>query len=152
MDQDRQDQTRTDQASSVFIGEDGSSEAILLIAHGSRRKAANDDLLTIADYLRQRTPGVHVEVSYLELTTPTIPEGAAACIAAGASLVYMLPFFLSPGVHVAQDLEEFREQFHQRYPHAKFVVCAPMGVHPSLVDILLERLEQARSLTVNDSP
>lgn len=117
-------------------------EAILLIAHGSRRKEANDDLVVMAGYLRERVPSMHIEVAYLELTEPSIPFGARACVEAGAKTVYMLPFFLSPGVHVAQDLEEFREQFRRQWPERHFLVCPPLGVHPQLVEILLTRLAE----------
>jgi len=121
-------------------------EAILLIAHGSRRKEANDDLRTMADHLRSRIPDTHIEVAYLELTEPTIPQGARACIEAGAAKVYLLPFFLSPGIHVVQDLEEFREEFRQQWPEQEFAVCPPLGVHPHLVEILLTRLAEAKGI------
>ena len=53
--------------------------AILLIAHGSRLAAANADLLQLAEQLRSRFPDHVIETAYLELTEPTIPQGAARC-------------------------------------------------------------------------
>ncbi len=123
-----------------------SFEAILLVAHGSRRQAANDDLRTMAGHLKEKVPQMQVEVAYLELTEPTIPEGAEACVEKGAKKIYMLPFFLSPGVHVVQDLEEFREQFIEKWPGREFVVCPPLGVHPHLTEILLTRLAEAKGI------
>ena len=69
--------------------------AVLLIAHGSRLAAANDDLPRLAGLLRQRFPGSVVEIAYLELTDPTIPQAAAACVRQGATRVLLMPYFLS---------------------------------------------------------
>ena len=116
--------------------------AILLIAHGSRKAAANEDLVHIAEQIRARRPSAIVGIAYLELAEPTIPQGANACVTRGASEVRMLPFFLSPGSHVVDDLERFRGEFTQQYPDVTFVLCPPLGLHPLLVDMLLERLDQ----------
>ncbi len=116
--------------------------AILLIAHGSRRAEANADLVRIAEMLKLRGPDVLIQTCYLELSEPTIPQGAAACVKQGAGEVRMLPFFLSPGTHVVNDLEGYRSSFAAEYPDVQFILCPPLGLHPLLIDILLERLEE----------
>lgn len=116
--------------------------AILLIAHGSRRAEANADLARIAEMLKHRRPDALIETCYLELTEPTIPQGAAACVQRGAREVRMLPFFLSPGTHVVDDLEGYRSTFEAEYPETRFSLCPPLGLHPLLIDILLERLDE----------
>ena len=128
--------------------------AALLIAHGSRRAAANADLLTLTGMARARFgrgegesgesggPGGYdiVEPAFLELADPDIPAGAAACVTKGATDVRMLPYFLSMGTHVADDLREFRDRFAAEHPHVTFTVCPPLGLHPKLVEVVFERL------------
>jgi sirohydrochlorin ferrochelatase len=114
--------------------------AVLLIAHGSRRKAANDDLVHLANSLKARGVYPLVEIAYLELASPSIPEGGRACVAAGAKRVKMLPYFLSAGTHVASDLEEFRQQLMAESPGVEFELCPHLGLHPLMLEILLERL------------
>ena len=116
--------------------------AVLLIAHGSRRAQANADLVLVADQLRERSDYVIVECSYLELAEPTIPQGAARCIELGAKHVLMMPYFLSAGSHVTKDLERHRNEFQAAYPDANFTLCPPLGVHPQMIDIVLDRLEE----------
>jgi sirohydrochlorin ferrochelatase len=118
--------------------------AILLIAHGSRVPEANADLLRIAESLRQRRPGDLVEIAYLELAQPDIPAGARRCVERGATDVTMLPYFLSAGSHVTRDLDGFRRQFAQDYPAVTFRLSPPLGLHPSLIDVLLDRLDEAQ--------
>lgn len=115
--------------------------AVLLIAHGSRRPEANADLVQLAERLRERGYP-RVEVSYLELAEPTIPQGGKACAETGANVVLMLPYFLSAGVHVARDLEGFREQLSATFPAVEFRLCQPLGLHPLLVDVVLARLAE----------
>jgi sirohydrochlorin ferrochelatase len=112
--------------------------AILLIAHGSRRKEANDELLRLAEALRRRLPDSIVETAYLELAEPGIPEGVRRCVAQGASQVRMLPYFLSPGMHVTRDLKESRQLFQREYAGVDFSLAPPLGGHPAVIDIVLE--------------
>jgi len=122
---------------------DARTKAVLLIAHGSRREAANLDLVTLAEMLRERKQFPIIEISYLELAEPTIPEGAARCVEAGANEVLMLPYFLSAGVHVENDLKRYREEFSSAYPETRFRLCPHLGLHPLMLEIVLDRLKGA---------
>jgi sirohydrochlorin ferrochelatase len=119
------------------------TSATLLIAHGSRRPEANADLVRLAEMLAPHLPGERIEIAYLELAEPTIPEGLSRCLAAGATRVRMMPYFLSAGAHVTGDLERFRADFAARYPDVAFQLCGPLGLHPRIIDIVLDRLDEA---------
>jgi sirohydrochlorin ferrochelatase len=118
------------------------SSAILLIAHGSRRAAANADLVKLAEIVRTRCPQDIVEIAYLELAEPTIPQGAARCVERGATHVRMSPFFLSAGTHIAEDLTSFQTEFSAQFPNVQFQLCPPLGLHSLLVEALLERMNE----------
>lgn len=122
---------------------DARRKAVLLIAHGSRRAAANQDLVQLAEMLRERSVFPIIEIAYLELAEPTIPEGAERCVAAGADEVLMLPYFLSAGVHVQNDLEEHRSEFTTKFPKTDFKLCGHLGLHPLMLEIVLARLREA---------
>ncbi|MFN0051067.1 MAG: sirohydrochlorin chelatase [Planctomycetales bacterium] len=114
---------------------------VLLIAHGSRRAEANADLVQLADILRSRGEYPIVETSYLEIAQPDISTGGARCVARGATRVKMFPYFLSAGAHVVEDLEASRQELAARFPGVDFQLCPHLGLHPLMVDIVLERLE-----------
>lgn len=118
------------------------STAVLLIAHGSRRAEANADLERVAEALRARSGFPIVEFSYLELAEPTIPQGARRCVEQGAARVMMLPYFLSAGSHVTRDLERFRAELEQAHAPVEFRLCPPLGLHPGVIDALLDRLRE----------
>ena len=75
----------------------------------------------------------------MELAEPTIDAGGALCIDAGASDVILLPFFLSPGKHVVEDLAAARDRLARRFPIVRFVLAEPLGRHPLLLDVLEEQ-------------
>ena len=118
------------------------STAVLLIAHGRRRAEANQDLADLAELIRSRRQFALVEVSYLELASPTIVDAARTCVLKGANQVLMLPYFLSAGVHVVNDLQQIRDQLQSEFPAVRFVMCPHLGLHPLMADIVLARLQE----------
>jgi sirohydrochlorin ferrochelatase len=122
----------------------GSPEtALLLIAHGSREENANADLYLLVDQLRSQTRYRAVEASFLELAEPNIEQGARVCLAQGPKRVILLPYFLSAGVHVTRDLTEACRKLASYHPHVEFRLAEPLGRHPLLLQVLLERARQA---------
>lgn len=116
--------------------------ALLLIAHGSRHPDANHDLHHVADGLRQRGHGI-VVAAFLELVEPDIAAGGRVCVAAGARRVMLVPYFLSPGVHVRHDLAAARDELAAAFPDVEFLLAAPLGRHPLLLDVVSLRVREA---------
>jgi sirohydrochlorin ferrochelatase len=114
-------------------------KALQLIAHGSRQPEANADLRSLAEALRRSEAFDIVEASFLELADPGIDEGGASCVARGAESVVLLPYFLSAGVHVRRDLTAARDRLAQRFPHVTFRLAEPLGQHPLLMEVVLDR-------------
>ena len=57
--------------------------------------------------------------------------------------VILLPYFLSAGVHVRDDLRRHRDDLAGRFPGNMFVLAEPLGPHPALVDIVMQRAAAA---------
>lgn len=125
--------------------------AILLIAHGSRRPEANADLAHLAHALRERCADEIVEVGFLELAEPSIPAGARRCVEQGARRVRMLPYFLSAGRHVQEDLLQFQQQLQAEHPGVNFELCPHLGLHPQMVEIVLDRLAGSTASLISSS-
>src|SRR5947209_131599 len=115
--------------------------ALLLIAHGSQRPEANDDLSHVAAELRGR--GHVVAEAFLELAEPAIDAGARRCVAQGAGRVVLVPYFLSAGVHVRRDLAAARDRLAARHPAVEFRLAEPLGRHPLLTEVVAQRAAEA---------
>lgn len=115
-----------------------SKPALLVVDHGSKRAAANEMLSDIAAMVRARSQ-IPVYMAHMELASPTIPDGIDACVRGGASHVIVLPFFLSPGKHTTTDIPKITATAATKYSGVTYEVRPPIGTHPGVVDILLDR-------------
>lgn len=116
--------------------------AVLLIAHGSREPAANDDLRELASRLEAAEGYAIVEACFLELAEPDIPAGAKRCVAQGATRILMVPYFLSGGVHLRRDLTQARDDLGRQHPGVEFRLGAPLGPHPLLDELVAARIRE----------
>ncbi len=119
--------------------------AVLLIAHGSRRQSANDELVRLTETMRKQSQYEIVEYAYLEIAEPTIPQGLQSCLRLQPIRVLMMPYFLSAGAHVTNDLERFRREFVREHPTVEGILCQPIGSHPKIVEIVIDRLRECCS-------
>jgi sirohydrochlorin ferrochelatase len=118
------------------------SIGLLLVAHGSRHAEANDDLHHLAAELRRRGSHGAVETAFLEIAEPTIDQAALRCVEQQVARVILVPYFLSAGVHVQRDLAAARQRLAERYPQVEFLLAEPLGRHPLLIDMVIERAQE----------
>jgi sirohydrochlorin ferrochelatase len=114
-------------------------KSLLLVAHGSRRAASNDEIRELAAVLRRQAGTEYASVScaFLELAAPSIAEGIAACIREGAAEIVILPYFLSAGRHVASDVPGEVALMQQAHPEVKMRVAPYLGAAPEIAGVLL---------------
>jgi sirohydrochlorin ferrochelatase len=119
--------------------------ALLLIAHGSREAAANEDLRRVAGELRGTGQFAAVVASFLELAEPNIDAGGATCIASGPERLILVPYFLSAGLHMKRDLVAARDRLAALYPQVDVRLADPLGPHPLLTEIVIQRGREANN-------
>ena len=119
------------------------TRAILLVDHGSRRPDANTLLETVADLVAERVPDVIVRFAHMERGEPDIAAGIAACAAAGADAIVVHPYFLGPGHHTTDDIPRLVRAASKAHPGVDVRVSPPLGLHPKLVDVVLDRVAES---------
>jgi sirohydrochlorin ferrochelatase len=115
---------------------------VVVVDHGSRREESNRLLLDVVQMLRVRGPFSIVEPAHMELAEPSLRTAFLRCATRGARLVVVSPFFLLPGQHWTEDIPTLASAVAAEHPGVKYLVAGPLGVHPLLVDVLLERIEE----------
>jgi sirohydrochlorin ferrochelatase len=121
-----------------------SRRAILIVDHGSRIQEANELLRDVAALVAEVAPDFHVEIAHMELASPTIGEGFAACIAAGARDITVHPYLLAPGRHATDDIPRFVREAAVAHPDIEWRVSAPLGVDVRIAEVIVERVAAAR--------
>ncbi|HEY9097920.1 MAG TPA: CbiX/SirB N-terminal domain-containing protein [Thiobacillus sp.] len=113
--------------------------SLLIIAHGSRRAASNDEIRQLADAVRAEAGQhyEHIEVAFLELAEPSIPEGLAALAAQGATEVVAFPYFLAAGTHVVHDIPEAIAGFTAAHPDVSVRLSPHLGASAVLPAAIL---------------
>ena len=117
------------------------TNAILLVAHGSRLDSATRDLQWLSESLSARRPDDLIETAFLEIAEPDIPTGGARCVERGADRVLLVPFFLSPGRHASLHLAEHRDRLADRFPDVHWELKPPLGRHDMLVQVIEDRVD-----------
>ena len=119
------------------------TDSLVVMVHGSPRPVANAEMYRVVDELRRRPDAATlfpiVEVGFMECNEPTIPDAIDRCIAAGATSVTAVPYFLHTGTHVCDDLPTFLEQAQAQYPDVTFRMGDYLGLSPRLTEILERR-------------
>jgi sirohydrochlorin ferrochelatase len=114
--------------------------SILLIDHGSVRDEANRMLSSAADLLQQMVgDAVLVRYAHMELAEPTIAQGFADCVRAGATEVIAFPYMLSPGKHVTRDVPRLVAEAAREFPDIPYRVTEAFGVHEKLSELIALR-------------
>ena len=85
-----------------------------------------------------------VEPAHMELAEPSIATAFDRCVERGAKRVIVFPYFLSPGVHVREDLIEARDKLRGEFPHVAFDLAEPLGRHPLLIEIVRQRINETQ--------
>jgi len=118
------------------------SRAILLVDHGSVKREANEMLAEVAAMLRGLTDVPIIRHAHMELAEPTIAQGIAACVQAGATDVTVHPYFLTPGRHVSTDIPRMVAEAAKHHSGVRVRVTAPLGLHEKICQVVLERVRE----------
>ena len=115
-------------------------QALVLIAHGSRRQASNEEVEQLASRLRDVASDRYpiIATGFLELASPTIPEAIESCIAAGATKVVVVPYFLAAGRHVVEDIPAFVDPVAEQHPHVQIRIADHIGLSDAMINVILD--------------
>ena len=111
---------------------------LLIVAHGSRRMASNDEVREVTSkFAMQEHDFDKVGSAFLELDDPSIPQGLINAIDEGATEIVVLPYFLSAGRHVSEDIPAEVASVQKTYPDVTINIAPYLGASNSMPQILL---------------
>jgi sirohydrochlorin cobaltochelatase len=119
-------------------------QVVLLVGHGSRNASANRDFEDLVSGYRARNPDLTVEHCYLELAEPVLTDALDAC-ARRFQEVVILPLFLFSAGHTKNDIPLALSHARQNHPTVHFRSARTLGVHPNMVDLASERIDEIGS-------
>lgn len=114
--------------------------SLLIVAHGSRRSESNDEVRTLTQRVRSISDNrfTAVTCAFLELASPSIPEGLEQLIHDGASHITVLPYFLAAGRHVVEDIPAEVASIQQTHPAIAIEIAPYLGTSATLPELMVE--------------
>ena len=128
-------------------------KSLLIIAHGSRRLSSNDEVRALTELIKTRVTDTYdsIHCAFLELAEPSIPQGIQLCVNDGANEVVVMPYFLSAGRHVSEDIPTEVSDAQKNHPLLNIRITDYLGSIPSIPDIIAtQAIHAAESSHSND--
>jgi len=121
-------------------------KALLLIAHGSRRKQSNDEVVVLAERLKQKCSEQYgiIHAGFLELAETLIPDGIKKCVDDGATSIIVLPYFLNSGRHVVVDIPNIVAAARPEYPGVDIKIAQHLGASELMLELLITTANATR--------
>lgn len=113
-------------------------KSLLIVAHGSRRDASNEEVRVLATRVAEhlQLAADNVQVAFLELATPSIESALDAFFNNGVDEVSVLPYFLSSGTHVVNDVPREIAAMQEKWPDKIIKVLPHIGAAETMVSLI----------------
>ncbi len=115
--------------------------ALLLVGRGTSDPEANADLFKLGRVLWERHRYALVECCFAGTAEPLVPAGINRCVRLGARQILVLPYLINTGILVKR-IHLQAAAARTRHPGVEIAVGAHLGVHPGLVQLILQRAQQ----------
>jgi sirohydrochlorin cobaltochelatase len=106
---------------------------VVLFGHGSRNPAWAEPFQALRKEIARQQPDTLVELGFLELMEPGLPDAIGRLVAAGAQDIVVVPIFISAGNHVREDLPQLLAAAMERHPGLKVRVVPALGEAPEML-------------------
>ncbi len=111
-------------------------QALVLFAHGARDPRWAQPFKKLQAIAQQQLGGAQVELAFLELMEPRLPETVDRLVADGCVSISVVPVFLGQGGHVLRDLPPMIEELRTRHPQLQISVSDAVGESPEVLQAI----------------
>lgn len=112
--------------------------ALILIAHGSRKESSNTEVQSLTKKVSQLAKEKYAitQVAFLEFAEPSLGQAIEVCILKGAVSIIILPYFLASGNHVTQDIPSLVKEAENRHPDVSITLTSHLGSSEGIASLL----------------
>ena len=117
-------------------------KALLIVAHGSRRKESNDEVRRLATRIDENSgPAFDLVASaFLEISSPQIDSAVADLEEDGATTIKVFPYFLAAGTHVVNDIPRLIKEAEEHHPGIHFEILPHLGALQGISTLILNQI------------
>lgn len=118
-------------------------KGIIILAHGSRKKATEETLEKIVDMMKNIVTDYEVTYGFMEFSDKTIEAGLDILVGQGIHEIVAVPYFLFDGIHIHEDIPELLEKYQKGHPEVSIKLGETLGADERLAQILADRVRAA---------
>ena len=118
--------------------------ALLILAHGSRKKESNEEVLRLAEEL-DRTVGTgfdKVLCAFNQFSSPSAEQQIKVFSELGARRITVLPYFIAAGSHVLSDIPQLVDEAKKIYPDIVFQISPHFGAFKGVKNLIVHELSE----------
>ena len=116
-------------------------EALIIVAHGSKVKSSNDEIVNIVSKIKFNIDDkILVFHAFLELSEPSIFIAINKAIAENCKKIKIFPYFLAAGKHVQEDIPCEIKKFKKLHPEIEFILLPHIGNCNGIENMIISNL------------
>lgn len=116
-------------------------EALIIVAHGSKVKSSNDEIINIVSKIKFNIDdNILVFHAFLELSEPPIFIAINKAIAENCKKIKIFPYFLAAGKHVQEDIPCEIKKFKKLHPEIEFILLPHIGNCNGIENMIISNL------------
>lgn len=120
---------------------DSHRTGLLLMGHGTRSRAGQQEFLALVARVRERWIGP-VAAGFIELATPTLADALSELAREPLARIIVAPVILLPAGHLKDDGAALARAARQARPEVEVVLASDLGVSLELIECLDQRIEE----------
>jgi len=119
-------------------------KAMLIVDRGSREPEVKEELEVICSTISRTYPGKYGITTYcfLEVVPPCIEDGISKCIANGADLITIIPYFLYPGMKLKDSVK--KAALISMKKDVRVAIAKPLSRNARMVEVVISRVHEAK--------
>ena len=118
-------------------------EAIIILAHGSRKEQVKEEFLKLAGLMKKRLPTLRVEPALFQFSPEySLPRVLENLSTEGYKKVGIVPLFLFKGVHIENDLPNTISREKVRFPQLEISISQVLWPDERILDIVIDRIKE----------
>ena len=120
-------------------------KSLVIVAHGSRRPESNREVIELAKQIETLSEGTFASVrcAFIQFGGPPFHPQIDELVVQGARTIVIVPFFISSGSHVSEDIPKLLQEAGDRHPTIQFVLLPHLAKIDGIVQLILEKAKKA---------
>lgn len=110
--------------------------ALILFGHGARDPEWAVPIRKLQRRVSEQRPDLVVEVAFLELARPLLPEAIEKLASGRCNRIAIVPVFLAQGGHLRNDVPKMLGELRQRFPGISLELWPALGEAEPVLDAM----------------